>query len=167
MLIENTKRILKFNKKVSFINKWVCNCSYTSNLYWILVNKTFVLVYLQTWMKWIEAKTKRREITFIDWFDCFILFIGLLWLCLRLYWTVILSQSTTVYLWTWNGREFYLYFFPFMTELDLPRSFLFPWLCISMPVCCMRQKHACLHARGKAKGRQKGHAFATFRGGGG
>ena len=50
------------------------------------------------------------------------------------------NKKIYVYLWTWNGREFYLYlFFPLMTELDLSPPFLLPWLGISMPVCCMRQ----------------------------
>ena len=62
------------------------------------------------------------------------------------------NKSGTMYVFEWQGILF-IFLFPFMTELDLSPPFLFfsfPWLGISMPVCCMSQKHACLHAQGKA-----------------
>jgi hypothetical protein len=50
-----------------------------------------------------------------------------------------------VYLLTWNSREFELdFFFPFMTEQDLPLLF------------AAQDKPARLHARGVAEGSKKG-----------
>ena len=54
------------------------------------------------------------------------------------------------------GNIILYFFFSFMNEVNLPPPFRFPRLGICMPICCMRQNHACLHAQGEAEGSNNG-----------
>ena len=71
---------------------------------------------------------------------------------------LVTRRLDNVYLWSWNCRKFYLhFFFPFMTDLDLPHPFLLPWLGTS---CMLHEAKACLFACTRQRqGQQKGHAF--------